>query len=47
MYKTVFLEGYISTNHRRLVDSVVVVLSGLCRIAWNYFQLQQNCLYDI
>jgi len=21
-------------------------VSGLCRIAWNYFQLQQNCLYD-
>jgi len=20
---------------------------GLCRIAWDYFQLQQNCLYDV
>jgi len=22
-------------------------VSGLCRIAWNYFQLQQHCLYDV
>ena len=22
-------------------------VSGLCRIAWNYFQLQQNCLYNV
>ena len=22
-------------------------VSGLGRIAWNYFQLQQNCLYDV
>ena len=20
---------------------------GVCRIAWDYFQLQQNCLYDV
>jgi len=22
-------------------------VSGLCRIAWNDFQLLQNCLYDV
>jgi len=22
-------------------------VSGLCRIAWNYFQQQQHCLYDV
>jgi len=22
-------------------------VSGLCRIAWNYFQLQQNYLHDV
>jgi len=22
-------------------------VSGLCRIAWDYFQLQQNCLYSM
>ena len=24
-----------------------ISVSGLCRIAWKYFQLQQNCLYDV
>jgi len=24
-----------------------ICMSGLCRIIWKYFQLQQNCLYDV
>ena len=29
-----------------LVAKYTRSVSGWCRIAWNYFQLQQNCLYD-
>jgi len=33
-----FIQVYMSCKYTRCV-------SGWCRIAWNYFQLQQNCLY--
>jgi len=31
----------------RGLQSILECVSGLRRIAWNYFQLQQNCLHDI
>jgi len=30
-----------------LVAKYTRCVSGLCRIAWKYFQLQQSCLYDV
>jgi len=32
---------------RTLVAKNTRCVSGLCRIAWDYLQLQQNCLYDV
>jgi len=36
-----------SSHFRKCFEKNFFCVSGLCRNAWKYFQLQQNCLYDV
>jgi len=51
--------GEVLLNHLMFADDICVFcpsvrwlqrildVPSICRIAWDYFQLQQNCLYDV
>jgi len=36
-----------SSHFRKSCEETFICVPRLCRIAWKYFQLQQNCLYDV